>query len=459
MRWPAYALAILLIAFLAAAQTTIPPFPPGSLTPSVACRDNPSQTYALYLPLNFSLNRRWPIIYVFDPGARGQLAAEAVKAAAEKYGYIVAASNNSRNGPTGGSLQAADAVWRDTQLRFPIDEHRRYFAGMSGGARVASQLALACHDCAAGVIANAAGFPVGMAPSREVGFAYFGAVGNADFNYPEFAELRRKLEDAGVHYRIRIFEGRHGWAQPEVWMEALNWMDLQAMIAGTSPKDPGRIQHALDDDLIRANQLRAANNPLEAFREYQATIRDFSGLADASSARTQLDELRKDKALKAAEKEEGRAIDQQNEQSGWPSLQMQAIGAGNLSSSDFMELRNKITALRKQGSESMVTTRVLGQLVVQAFESGQSSLEQKNYSAALLYFDLFVAGAENAAWGHYQRARVFALKADEKNMLRELELAKGVQDVLALDAEEFKAYREKPEFQSLLKECKGNLGR
>ena len=381
-----------------------------------------------------------------------------IQAAAEKYGYIVAASNNSRNGPTGGSLQAADAVWRDTQLRLPIDEHRRYFAGMSGGARVATQLALACHGCAAGVIANAAGFPVGVSPSREVGFAYFGAVGNADFNYPEFAELRRKLEDAGVRYRIRVFEGRHGWAPSDVWMEALNWMDLQAMIAGAQPKDQVRIHHALEDDLARAGQLRAAGNSLEAFREYQAVIRDFSGLTDVASAKTQVDELRKDKALKAAEKEESRTIELQNEQSGWPSLQMQAIGAGNLNSSDFMALRNKIVGLKKQAAESIVTTRVLGQIVVQAFESGQSSLEQKNYSAALLYFDLFVAGAENATWGHYQRARVFALKADEKNMLRELGLASGLHDLSALDAEEFRGYRERPEFQALLKEWKQNLG-
>ena len=66
MRWLADGLAILLIAFPAGAQATIPPFPPGSATPSVACHDDASQTYALYLPSTFSLNRRWPIIYVAE---------------------------------------------------------------------------------------------------------------------------------------------------------------------------------------------------------------------------------------------------------------------------------------------------------------------------------------------------------------------------------------------------------
>ena len=67
---------------------------------------------------------------------------ETIQTAAEKFGYIVAASNNSRNGPMGGSSQAMKAMWQDTQQRFPIAEQRRYVAGMSGGARVATSIAL-----------------------------------------------------------------------------------------------------------------------------------------------------------------------------------------------------------------------------------------------------------------------------------------------------------------------------
>ena len=59
----------------------------------------------------------------------------------------------------GGSAEAAVAVWQDTQQRFAVDVHRRYVAGMSGAARVATSIALSCGDCVAGVIANAAGFP------------------------------------------------------------------------------------------------------------------------------------------------------------------------------------------------------------------------------------------------------------------------------------------------------------
>ena len=170
------------------------------------------------------------------------------------------------------------ALWQDTQTRFPVAEQRRYVAGMSGGARVAVSIALSCSGCVAGVIANAAGFPFSIEPTRDMKFAYYAAVGNADFNYGEFVDLRRKLDAASARYRIRIFEGQHGWAPPEVWLEALNWMDIQAMSAGTMPRDQSRIQQTFATGLANAHDFQSQNNPLAALREYQSLAARFSRL-------------------------------------------------------------------------------------------------------------------------------------------------------------------------------------
>src|ERR1700687_4669781 len=80
---------------------------PGVLKAGVVLREvqtlaRPEQSYALYLPSAYSSDKRWPIVYAFDPGARGSLPVELMKEAAESYGYIVAGSNNSRNGSRGG---------------------------------------------------------------------------------------------------------------------------------------------------------------------------------------------------------------------------------------------------------------------------------------------------------------------------------------------------------------------
>jgi hypothetical protein len=435
----------------------------GAVIPVVACADNPKQTYALYLPSNFSVTRSWPIIYVFDAAARGQLAVETIYAAAEKFGYIVAASNNSKNGPMGGAEEAAHAMWDDTHRRFPINEHRHYFSGMSGGARVAAGLALSCGQCAAGVIANAAGFPVAISPPRDMKFAYYATVGNADFNYPEFVMLRKRLNEAEARYDIRVFEGAHEWAPPEVWLEALNWMDLDAMSTGVLPRDPQRIQESLHREMEKAQQLLSQQNLLAAFRQYQSVARTFGGLTDVTAAKEQLAGLSKEKAFKRAEREEQDALDHQAQLTEEPSAEIQQIASGGLSMEAYTRLRSKLADFKKQAAstdandaKSLALRRAVSALVVEAFEAGQRSVEMKKYEAALLYFDLTIAGSRYPQWSHYQRARIYAVTSNAKGVVSELKLAiaAGLQDASALESEEFHAYRDLPQFQELAAELK-----
>ena len=126
----------------------------------------------------------------------------------------------------------------------------------------------------------------------------------------------------------------------------------------------------------------------------------------------------------------------------------------------FGELRSSIADLKRQasgsGKASLVTARALSGLVVQAYEAGQGSMDPKNYSVALQYFELAAAGSANPAWAHYERARIYAITSDKKNMFSELRkcLAAGVHDASALDREEFQQYRDQPEFKDIADEWK-----
>jgi predicted esterase len=429
------------------AQTGQSQFPVGTVIPKVTCSADPTQTYALYLPSGFSTSRKWPIIYLFDPFARGEVAVEVVRAAAEKFGYMVAASNNSKNGPMGRSREAATAIWQDTQQRLPVDAKRRYAAGLSGGARVAASIGLGCGDCVAGVIANAAGFPTGTTPPPDMKFAYFAAVGDADFNFAEFVELRRELDAANARYRIRIFEGSHGWAPAAVWLEALNWVDIQAMASGNLPRDEARIAQTLKDTLARAQAYESNHDVLAAFREYQSAVRDFSGLADVSIAKAKLAELEKNKALKDA---------------ATPSAQMQKISTRDLDPVELAELRASISDLKSKaarpGPNMLVQRRALSDLVIQAYDSGQAAMDKKDYIAALAYFDLAAVGSSNPAFAHYQRARTYAMSSHKKDMLAELRMAlsEGFHEESALDGNEFQPYRSDAEFRALATDWKNS---
>src|SRR5690348_13645035 len=156
--------------------------PRGSIVDRVACSGKAGQSYALYLPSTYASERAWPILYCLDPGARGRIPVERFSGAAERLGFIVVGSNNSRNGPIEPVRDAIQAMVEDTQARFKIDPARVYAAGFSGGARVA--LSWARNGYFAGVVICGAAFgPDG--PPAKVPFSIYAAIGVDDFNYHE----------------------------------------------------------------------------------------------------------------------------------------------------------------------------------------------------------------------------------------------------------------------------------
>ena len=204
----------------------------GVVISKVVCAGHAEQSYSLYLPSAYTSGRRWPIVFVFDPLARGDLPVRLMKDAAERYGFIVAGSNNSRNGSWKVQIEAAQAMSADAQGRLSVDTRRVYFAGLSGGARFAAALAQRC-GCAAGVILNSAGFtPAGAAVRPGESFSVFATAGSTDFNLGEVVEMDAKLRELGYFHAFREFDGPHEWAPAGVMDEGLAWLRLMAMKTG-----------------------------------------------------------------------------------------------------------------------------------------------------------------------------------------------------------------------------------
>ena len=229
---------------------------------TVVCAHDRSQSYALYLPTTYSPGRPWPILYAFDPRGRGTVPLERFKEAAERYGWIVVSSNNSRNGPFQTSVDAWNAIVQDTHARFAIDDRRVYTTGFSGGARVAAYLAANCNHCIAGVIPVGAGFPAGMMPSPSLRFSVFGSVGIEDFNLPEMVDLDTALAAAGMAHRLDRFVGRHEWMPSDAAVEAVGWMELQAMrVRYSNPRRPSDCGHPAADAGAGARAGRRTSIP------------------------------------------------------------------------------------------------------------------------------------------------------------------------------------------------------
>ena len=467
----------------------------GEIIPSVVCGDNREQSYALYLPSTYTPQRSWPILFALDPGAHGKTPVEHFKDAAEQYGWIVVGSNQSRNGPREHTTEAVKAMWRDVHQRFAIDDRRIYFTGLSGGARAAVAVALSC-DCAAGVIGAGAGFPIGVAPSAAVHFAYFGLVGIDDFNFPEVKTLEEALAKVGVTHELQVFAGRHEWPPADAATEAIEWLELQAMRSGMRAREETLIALLWEKRMAEAHRFEAAGQSYNAYQVYAATAKAFKSLRDVAEAERQVVSFAAKPEVQAAQRNEAREIKKQRdlESQIYHLLQTQDGGAslfdeeapsrstssgtpdprGNanndagdldndLKRSAKGELRTIFSDLRKAASaasdtsERRVARRVTSGLYINFIERGISLLEtQKRYAASARSFELATEVSPERPGGFYYLAVAYASNSDKKKSLAALKTAveKGFTDIeLIKTTPAFESLRQEPAYQELIKKA------
>lgn len=447
---------------VASAGPALPPaLVPGKILSSIQCVGHPQESYALYLPSNYSEDHTWPVIVSSDPAARGTAPLELQKDAAERLGYILAASNNSRNGPWRPRLEATEAMLNDLQARVPIDKQRLYFAGFSGGARASSLFASRC-KCSAGVLLGGAGFSEAPASAQDSLFPVFLAVGTLDFNYKEVVPLGDTLRKLGYPCWLRVFMGTHQWPPAAVMEEALAWFRIQAMKSQGESRDQRFVDAQFSEAVARAQSLERSQDFLGAWREYVQIAATYDSLADVGVIRAKAEALEKDKPVRDALKREKSEFDQQSRLT---SEITSLIAVSQQSDDDRLaasrEIRQQILQLRltsehaKRPEQARVFQRALGEVFVMAMESGDSLVEGKKYPGAVLSYDCATQARPESEWAWRQLAVAWALSGDRKEAMKALRQAVQVstdkgQFARWLEGERaFNNLQSTPEFQSL----------
>lgn len=427
----------LLLALSVRAQTLT-----GQVIDKVICEGNAAQSYALYVPSTYTAEKKWPVIFCFDAGARGIMPVERLREAAEKYGYIVAGSLNSRNGPWTANAAAANAMIKDVTAHFSVDGRRIYTAGMSGGARVATSIALS--GLVRGVIACGAGFPQqpGGVP-KQVPFLFFGVAGTEDFNYPELRRLDGELEKRKAVHRIVAFEGGHTWAPATVLTEAVEWFELQAMRAGARPKEEAMIQA-----LLQKRLTGVPAQPVERWRAMKSLAADFEGLTDTAEFEKTAHELAVSREVKDGLKAE-RAL-QSREDDLLEQLGNAAMSGAGRKQSLAGELRRKAD-VPEDSPERRMVRRAIASYTSMTRETVRGFFEQADYDSAEGFLELAVALKPDHKANLFDLARARAFNGDKKRALESLEqaVAAGFNDAAKVDADPaFSKLRSDARFQS-----------
>lgn len=279
----------------------------GVLVEHVSCPNDATQTYTLYLPSTYQTTRNWPLLLVFDPGGRAARAAEVFREAAERFGWIIAASENSRNGPWEPTLRAVNAMWPALLGGYAVDERRVYTAGHSGGATVAWLVAQQTGQIA-GVIASGQPNPESqITKAKERRFAWFGAAGHSDFNFLQVKNIAAALADSTSPHRVDFFDGGHQWPPTEITFRALGWMEVVSMKESRRARDLDVVRTILADDVARARTLEDRGLLTEAWRLYGTIVATYTGLVDVGDAERRLRAIETDSRFKNARKLEERA--------------------------------------------------------------------------------------------------------------------------------------------------------
>ncbi|MBC7863152.1 MAG: hypothetical protein IAF38_09270 [Bacteroidia bacterium] len=268
--------------------------PKEKIIEKVICDNDPRFSYALYLPKNYNEKELYPLLFLFDAHAKGTLPLEKYKTLADEFGFMLACSNESKNGIASALYEEIKtAALEDLKQKVRVDPKRIYLGGFSGGARVAINLTVA-DPSIAGVLSNSAGFEPSRAPLRNE-MAIIGLTGNEDFNWMEQNKTERSLDAYLFPHYLVEFDGKHAWAPEAAMKRALVFLDCAAKRKGSTSKNENAVKAFFDEDIAKLASLKQKN---EKFLWLKMILSFYSGVYDVKKQEEDFSKLKEDAEIK-----------------------------------------------------------------------------------------------------------------------------------------------------------------
>ena len=406
----------------------------------------------MYLPSTYAADKTFPVIYIFDAHGTGKLPVSMYKNLAEKYGYILIGSNNSKNGTSWEETQKiATNLFSDSQQRIAINASRVYVLGFSGGARVANGLCIT-NGAIAGTICCGAASPAANNKDPRNNYTFLGICGNQDFNYIEMRKYDMvELAGTTIKHAFIEFDGKHEWPKEEVMNEAFLWTELGAMRKDSKLKRDEFVKSAI---VSYSNQIKKAqqnNKIVDVYNLVRRTINFFDGLTDLTEYYNIYKPLKEnaeiDKHLKAEEK-----IWRQEEE--LKAFYGEAFQTKNVDwwRQEAASIGKKIKS--EKNDEALMYKRILDYLSLVAYMQTTNTLQQNNVIASKMFSQIYLIVDPTNNEAHYLSATISAMEGNDKETITELNAAvkNGFKDITRLQNDViFSKIKETEEFKLILK--------
>ena len=405
-------------------------------------KNDPNLSVSLYLPDSSYESTQLPLLLAFDSHARGEMVLEKYRELADRFGFVLAVSENSKNGlqPT-QSLQIANSTLDDLMSRLNLDPKRLVLTGFSGGARVACLVAQNRTDIA-GVIGCAAGYQPDV---RGQSFSYYGLVGVEDFNYVEMISLERVLESISPPYWVETWKGGHEWPPVEDMEKAWDWMEFRHMAYGTRARDEERIASMK----ARFEQTIASCKGTDCYdlrKEYHSYLREIE---DAESLKAEMRQIASEQSFR----------DQRERQQAQEAREagLRETCQHDIQVKDLAYWQQEIQAMEKRAKpkteEGYMHRRVLGFMSLVAYSYSNQSLAANDLASAekyvLIYALVDPPNSEHAYFLAKLRMRQGRSEEAMSSLIKTVALGFSDRDRMANDPD-FVALKGAPGFENLL---------
>jgi len=305
---------------------------------------------------------------------------------AEKFGYMVVGSNNSKNGLAWERNKAMiDVLFDDIFAKYSIDKRRVYTIGFSGGSRVASLVAL-LKGGINGVIGCGAGFPNFNQPIENK-FNYLGFVGNADFNMFEMNKLDKELSTMGFTHYIEVFNGKHEWIPKTMVADVFVWMEFNAIKDNLIARKDTLLVNTLLNYQKKLEYFNKTNDTYNEYQMYKKIICFFDKLTDISDYEKKLKEMESSPALKK--------ILLKKEQIEKREMELQQSYSEAMQTKDLAWWKKEMIKLAKQVGDSskmeeaLLMKRTMSYLSLVAYMNSSSALNANKLEEASKYIAIY----------------------------------------------------------------------
>ncbi len=407
----------------------VPSLEKGKVVDTVRVTNSEDESYSLYVPNAYDPDKLSAIVFIFDPVARGGVGIAPFIKAAEQYNYLLVCSNDSRNGPYERNFDIANRLFDQVFNTFQIDAKQVYTAGFSGGARLATAIAVLT-DQIQGVIGCGAGFSSNTdhTPNFEK-FSYVGLVGVRDMNYQEMVNNIKWLRRFKVENELFVSKDDHRWPNPDQILTAFDWLELQAYKRELRLKDTSTISHLYQKNLDAAYALEAQSELLNTVKEYERIIRNFAPYLDMEAHGKKIKELKRTQGYRREQRsveevkyleiditkkfrgrfmEELQSPDPEQDFTWWER---------EVQNFDKRYMENKNPRLREMGE------RIRSSLFAIAFESGNGYKAANDMPKLLYCNEVLLVLSPTRPFPQYRMAQYYAQMGDEEKFLEHLEAA------------------------------------